>query len=210
MSTVSSEDIRLIVQAAQNGDDEAFELLVRIYEKKTYAMARGLAGNDSDAQDMTQEAFVKLYTNLKSFHWESSFNTWFYRLVHNAAIDFIRKRKRRETASLDEPYQSGDGEMQIDVADTGVTPSEQAEKEELSRIVARSLQQLSEEQRTILVMRDMQDASYEEIAERLACPIGTVKSRIFRARAALKDKVLAQQEQYSGHLRLLASKGGGK
>ncbi|MCL2497122.1 MAG: sigma-70 family RNA polymerase sigma factor [Symbiobacteriaceae bacterium] len=202
MATLSEEDLRYIVQASQHDDMQAFELLVQVYEKKTYAMARSLVGSDSDAADVTQDIFVKLYLNIKSFNWESTFNTWFYRLVRNTAIDFLRRRSRRETVSLDAPSSHDENELYYDPPDPTLPTEEQAEKKELSELVARSIKSLPEEQRWILVMRDMMDASYEEIAAKLECPLGTVKSRLSRARSALKERIIAEREQYDGYLRL--------
>jgi len=201
IATLGSDDMSYIIRAAQQGDMQAFEILVTVYEKKAYAVARSLAGNDTDAQDVVQEIFIKLFQNIKTFSWESSFNTWFYRLMRNAAIDFIRKRKRRETVSLDAPLSMEDDDISRDVPDSAPTPDESYDKRELGELVAKTMQSLPEEQRTVLVMRDMMDASYEEIAEKLQCPLGTVKSRIYRARAALKERIIEQQEQYRGFVR---------
>ena len=200
-ATVSDEDLRFLVLAAQQEDSQAFELLVSALERKVYALARSLVGNDSDAQDVVQDIFIKLYLNINRFHWESSFTTWFYRLAKNTAIDFIRHRKRHETHSLDAMYPTEEGEMQQEIADTAPLPAEEQEKQELADLVARSMQALPEDQRTILVLRDMLDTSYEEIAKQLDCPLGTVKSRIFRARAALRERILTEEEQYHAYLR---------
>ena len=202
LASLTDEDVKYIIKSAQQGDMQAFEILVTIYEKKAYAVARSLAGNDTDAQDVVQDIFLKLFQNLKSFHWDSSFNTWFYRLMRNAAIDFIRKRKRKETTSLDAPIPALENENPQEIEDRSPTPEDFLTKRELSDLVAKSMQSLPEEQRMILVMRDMMDSSYEEIAEKLQCPLGTVKSRIYRARAALKESILSQREQYSGYMRL--------
>ena len=208
MAKINDEDLRLMVNAAQNDEGNAFELLVRMYEKKAYALALSIAGNTADAQDITQEAFVKLYLNIKSFHWDSSFNAWFYRIVHNTAIDALRKKQRKKAVSLDESFPDNENERRYDIPSKSASPEEISEQDELKRLLLATLQELSEEHRTILVMRDMEDASYEEIAVSLNCPIGTVKSRISRARAALKAKVLKNKEQYTGHLRFISSKGG--
>ena len=209
MADLTSEDVIYLVRASQSDDMRAFEILVSYLERKTYALARSLAGNDSEAQDILQEIFVKLYLHIKDFNWEAAFTTWFYRLAKNTAIDFLRRRKRREASSLDATWQTDDGEMGYDLPDNAISPTESQEKKELADLVARSMQQLSEEQRSMLVMRDMMDASYEEIAAELHIPIGTVKSRIFRARAALKEQVLKEKEHYTGYLRHIDSKGGG-
>ena len=183
-----------LVRAAAKGNTLAFEELVRLHEKKVYALALRMCGNSEDAADAAQEAFLSAWKGLPSFRGEAGFSTWLYRLASNAAIDQLRKGKRqREEASLD------DGELPLDVPDRQPGPQEAAESTELQKAVADGLGELSEDHRQILLMREYQELSYDEIAQALDVDLGTVKSRISRARRALR-KILLERGNLSGYL----------
>lgn len=183
-----------LVRAAAKGNTLAFEELVRLHEKKVYALALRMCGNSEDAADAAQEAFLSAWKGLPSFRGEAGFSTWLYRLASNAAIDQLRKGKRqREEASLD------DGELPLDVPDRQPGPQEAAESTELQKAVADGLRELSEDHRQILLMREYQELSYDEIAQALEVDLGTVKSRISRARRALR-KILLERGNLSGYL----------
>lgn len=183
-----------LVRAAAGGDELAFGELVRLYENKVYHLALRMCGNEEDAGDVAQEAFLAAWRGLPSFRGDSGFSTWLYRLVSNAAIDHLRRTKhQRGQVSLD------DDELNLDAADEAPTPHEAAEIRDLKDAVARGLRALSEDHRAVLVMREMQELSYEEIAETLSLDLGTVKSRISRARNALR-KILLKSGNLSGYL----------
>ena len=183
-----------LVRAAAKGNTLAFEELVRLHEKKVYALALRMCGNSEDAADVAQEAFLSAWRGLPSFRGEAGFSTWLYRLTSNAAIDQLRKGKRqREEASLD------DGDLPLDVPDRQPGPQEAAESAELQRAVADGLRELSEDHRQILLLREYQGLSYDEIAQALEVDLGTVKSRISRARRALR-KILLERGNLSGYL----------
>jgi len=184
-----------LVRAAQKGDDSAFEELVRTYEKKVYHLALRMCGNPDDAYEIAQEAFISAWKGLRFFRGESSFSTWLYRLASNAAIDFIRREKR----------QSGPGDFSLDDEDTYIEPSDpspspqqQAEGAELRQALAKGLAHLSPEHRQVLLLRELQGLSYDEIAESLDLDLGTVKSRIARAREKLR-KYLLRSGNFSGY-----------
>jgi len=171
-----------LISLAKAGDQSAFGELMTRYEKQVYHQALRLLSNPEDAADITQEVFIKVWRSLPSFQGDSSFSTWLYRLTDNAAIDLIRKeKKRRGDASLD------DEEYQWDslLADPNSVPERELEKQELRRSVAEGLAKLSEEHRQVLVLREINGLSYEEIGQILGLTPGTVKSRIARARLAL-------------------------
>lgn len=175
-------DEQQLIQQAKNGDQAAFERLVERYRKPVYHQALRLLSSPEDAADVTQEVFFKAWRSLPSFRGESGFSTWLYRLTDNAAIDLLRReKKRRGDASLDDGEQSFDSLL----ADPAPTPHQAAEREELRRAVADGLESLSEEHRRILVLREISGLSYEEIGQQLGLNAGTVKSRIARARLAL-------------------------
>lgn len=184
-----------LVRAAQAGDDSAFEELVRTYEKKVYHLALRMCGNPDDAYEIAQEAFLSVWKGLKFFRGESSFSTWLYRLASNAAIDFLRREKRQSgpgDVSLD------DEETYIEPADPRPTPQQQAERSEVRQVLAEGLNKLSPEHRQVLLLRELQGLSYEEIADTLDLDLGTVKSRIARAREKLR-KYLLRSGNFSGY-----------
>lgn len=175
-------DEQKLISLARQGDQSAFEALLTRYEKQVYHQALRLLANPEDAADVTQEVFLKVWRSLPSFHGESSFSTWLYRLTDNAAIDLLRReKKRRGDASLDDEEYQWDSTL----ADPDASPQRELERKELHRSVQEGLNKLSEEHRRILVLREINGLSYEEIAEILALTAGTVKSRLARARTAL-------------------------
>lgn len=183
-----------LVRAAAGGDESAFAELVRMYENKAYHLALRICGNAEDASDVAQDAFLAAWRGLPSFRGESGFSTWLYRLVSNAAIDYLRRTKhQRGNVSLD------DEELNLDAPDDAPTPHEAVENSDLKDAVAKGLRDLSDDHRTVLVMREIQELSYEEIAQTLSLDLGTVKSRISRARNHLR-KILLQSGNLSGYL----------
>jgi len=183
--------IRELVKQAQKNDLGAFEELVRIYKDRIYGLCYQLTNNQADAQDLAQEVFIRAYTGLASFRNEADFGTWLHRIAVNQWINFKRKQKRHTLISLDAPIQTSEGEMTREVAVTEEDPQEIYEQMELQGFVRKALDQLSTEHRTVLVLRELQGYSYDEIASVVGCTLGTVKSRINRARQALKEMVNA-------------------
>lgn len=174
-------DEQKLISLASRGDQFAFEQLLDHYQKPVYHQALRLVGNPEDAADVTQEVFIKVWKHLPSFRGESSFSTWLYRLTDNAALDLIRReKKRRGDSSLDDE----EGALPLP-ADPAPTPHQAIEQKELHQAVAEGLAQLSEEHRQVLVMREINGLSYEQIGSILDLSPGTVKSRIARARISL-------------------------
>lgn len=183
-----------LARAAAKGDEDAFAQLVQLHENKVYHLALRMCGNPEDATDVAQEAFLAAWKGLPNFRGEAGFSTWLYRLVNNAAIDHLRKtKKQRFDVSLE-----GD-EGHVDTPDTSPGPQEAAEGKELQQAVAEGLNQLGEDHRQVLVLREVQQLSYEEIAGTLGLDLGTVKSRLSRARNALR-KILLESGNLSGYL----------
>ncbi|MCI8912943.1 MAG: sigma-70 family RNA polymerase sigma factor [Lawsonibacter sp.] len=179
-----------LVERAKKGDSNAFEQLVTENQNKVYALALRLTGDREEAADLAQEAFVKAWQGLASFQGESSFATWIYRLTTNVCIDHLRKQKRREnvaaSVSLDDP-DSGWAEPASWEGD----PQRELERSEQGKALARGLAQLPDWQRRVLVLRELSGLSYQEIAQVLELDLGTVKSRIARARLSLRNILLA-------------------
>ena len=173
-----------IVRRVLEGDVNAFEDLVTEHEKGVYAIAQRMTGNAEDAADMTQETFIKAYNSLSSFRGDSKFSVWLYRIATNVCLDFLRSRSRKPTVSLSVEDDDGE-ETQMDIADESQSPEQLLERGLTRDAVRRGLKSLSPEYRQILLLREIQGLSYEEISQTLALEVGTVKSRIFRARKRL-------------------------
>ena len=183
-----------LARRAAGGDEDAFAQLVGLHEKKVYGLALRMCGNPEDAADAAQEAFLAAWKGLPRFRGEAGFSTWLYRLTSNAAIDHLRRVKRqRGEVSLD------GGGPGLDAVDDAPSPQAQAEETELREAVAEGLSMLSEDHRQALLLRELRGLSYEEIASELRVDLGTVKSRISRARGSLR-KILVKNGNLSGYL----------
>ena len=179
----------LLISRARGGDREAFGALVEQYRDNVYRLAYRMCGNAYDADEAAQEAFVAAWRALPNFRGDAKFSTWLYRLTTNAAIDVMRREKRHQTV--------GDGEM-MELADDADSPQETVERTEQQEAVQKALATLSEEYREVLLLRYMEELDYAEIAEVLQLPSGTVKSRINRAKAALKTALLKSGNIFGG------------
>ena len=181
---MTREQEAAIVRKVLGGDANAFETLVLEYEKNVYNIALRMTGNSEDAADMTQEAFIKAYNSLQSFRGDSKFSVWLYRIVSNVCLDFLRSKNRRPTVSLS--VEDDDGEdAQLDVADESQSPELLLDRKLTRDSVRRGLDSLPPDYRQILLLREIQGLSYDEIAQALSLEVSTVKSRIFRARKRL-------------------------
>jgi len=181
------DDARLVASAL-SGNADAFGELVEKYEKLVYNAAYQLVRSEEDALDVAQETFLKAFRSLNSFRGDCRFSTWLYKICRNAALDYLRAEQRRRTVSLTEEDEDG-SENVIDPPDPDLLsdPQRRLEQKEDRLAVRAAINRLSREHREILVLRDMEGYSYEEIAEMLDLELGTVKSRINRARRAVKD-----------------------
>ena len=186
-----------LVARARRGDESAFEALVTENEKRIYNLCRRLTGNQEDAAELTQEAFLNAWRGLGRFQGESSFSTWLYRLATNACIDFLRKEKRRQSLSMTVSLDDEEEARQVELPDERYAPGGALERAEARRAVAEGLERLTLEHRQVLVMREIHGLSYAEIGQVLGLEEGTVKSRIARARGALR-KVLTERGNLFG------------
>lgn len=187
-----SESDSYLVERALDGDIAGFEKLVTRYQNKIMGyVGRMTNGDREEAEDITQEAFIKAYRSLDSFRGQASFSTWLYKIATNLCIDRARTRKRRpqQAYSLDEPYDKEDDKGGREIADSRFEPSKGVEREEMRTIVRQTVAEMPEKQRQVLIMCDLQGMAYENIAEVLGIPLGTVKSRIFHARADLARRL---------------------
>lgn len=193
--TAGKVDVELLVRRAQAGDTRAFEELVVLYQDKVYNLSYYLAGNHADAQDLAQEVFFRAYTGLKGFRLDADLGTWLHRIAVNLWLNMRRRQKAAPALSLDDPVQTDEGEITrtVAAADPAGDPEDALEGKELREKVQEALLSLPEEFRTVLVLREIEDYSYEEIAEMMQCSLGTVKSRLNRARRALKELLSSKQ-----------------
>lgn len=182
-------DEKSIIEQVLAGDNDAFGQLVQEYQTKVYNLALRMCGSQDDAFDLSQEAFFRAWRNLPGFQFDSSFSTWLFRLTVNICLDWLRAKKRRPTVSLT-TINDEDEELQLDVPDPGMSPEELLLAAEDRAELTRALNELPVEYREILTLRAINDMSYTEIAEVLKLREGTVKSRLSRARNALRNKLL--------------------
>ena len=183
---MTATEERDIIRRVLEGDTQAFEQLVAENERKVYALALKMVGNEEDALDMAQESFIKAFSGLKGFRGESRFSVWLYRLTYNICIDFIRKRKRTQTYAL--AYTDEDGETtELEIADESTDPVAIMETNQLRRVLAECVDALPPHHKEIIVMREITGLSYQDIARTLNISEGTVKSRLARARRKLAE-----------------------
>jgi len=180
-------DVELVIRV-QRGDKKAFDILVRKYQHKIVNLISRYVKDPSETQDVAQEAFLKAYRALPRFRGESAFYTWLYRIAINTAKNFLVARGRRPPdGDIDsqeaEQFEGSSGLKEY------ATPENYLLKEELEAVVNQAISDLPEDLRTAITLRELEGLSYEEIAQTMACPVGTVRSRIFRAREAIEGKL---------------------
>ncbi len=183
-----------LIRRCQDGDRTSFDVLVRTYHALAYNVAYRMLNDPDAASDATQTAFVRAYRSIGSFRRDATFSTWLYRIVTNACLDRLR-RKDRTSRSLSLVGDDGDGNPEdIDIPDSSHDPSDVAEQAERQAIVQGAISRLAPSHRAVLVLYDLSGLSYEQVAEALQVPLGTVKSRLNRARLALKEELAPHRE----------------
>lgn len=196
-------DVYLAGKAAA-GDAEAFETLIIKYEKTIFNIALRMMKSHEDAKDVAQNVLIKIYNNLSNFKGDSLFSTWIYRITVNTCIDEIRKNKRKSEISMDDE-DTGLGRV---ISDTAVNPEQSVIHSESYNAIIETINELPEEYRAVITLRDIQGFAYSDIADITECSLGTVKSRISRARGKLKELLLQKGELYVDENRLTFKKGG--
>jgi len=188
---LTQPEVSRLVEAAKAGDQNAFGNLVDAYQDRIYGYLSRMLSDPNEAEDVAQETFVRAYRSLSRFRGASSFHTWLYRIASNLAIDVARKRKRQDgaTYSLDAPVEVGDNEYDREIPDESNAPEEISEQREVQQTVRRAMGELPDKLRDVIVLYELQGESYEDIAETLDVPLGTVKSRLFNARGQLKERL---------------------
>jgi len=193
---ISRAEEQALIQRCKDGDICAFDELVTRFQKRVYNFAYGIAGNYDDANDVAQEAFVRVFNSIATFRGDANFTTWIYRIVTNVYLDERKKAKSHRQTSLDEYIDLDENSVSRQIEDESPLPDEVAENKERNQAVRAAINSLPDYQRIIMTLYHLHDRSYEEIADVLNLPIGTVKSRLNRARQALKEKLAADPELF--------------
>ncbi|HEX9372519.1 MAG TPA: sigma-70 family RNA polymerase sigma factor [Roseiflexaceae bacterium] len=188
--TIMADEERRLVEAAQRGAVESFNVLVRLYEGRVYNLCYRMLGDADSAADAAQDAFLSAFRNLRSFR-GGSFRSWMLRIATNTCYDVLRARKRRPSVSLDVDADDEDDGSPLQIADDAESPTDFALRRELAAAIQSGLDMLPDEQRIILILSDIQGLAYEEIAQITNTNLGTVKSRLSRGRARLRDLLKA-------------------
>ena len=189
-------DDHLLISRAQRGDRSAFNALIRKHETRAYQYAFRLTRNPEEAADVVADAFVRIYNALHNFKGQSAFTTWIYRILTNCYLDVKKKEKNRQTTSLESVLQTPDGEVERQIEDPGASPYEDTERNERERSIEDAVSLLPEYQRAMIVMYHAESMTYEEIAAALDLPVGTVKSRLNRARISLRELLVKNEELF--------------
>jgi RNA polymerase sigma-70 factor (ECF subfamily) len=188
-ATDTAFDELALVARAQAGDNDAFGELMAKYERKIYRLAQNITRNDEDAEDVLQDAFLKAYEHLDSFQGNSKFYTWVVRIAVNEALMRLRKRKGDKSVSLDEPIETGEETVNREVAVWDDNPEQRYSQEEYRQILDEAIDSLKPDFRVVFTLRDIEELSTEETADTLGISIPAVKSRLLRARLALREKL---------------------
>ena len=180
-----------LIARASEGDASAFNQLMEMHERRMYAVALRMCANREDAQDCLQEAMLRVYRAIGSFKGQSTFSTWLYRITMNTCLDELRRKKNKQSASLDNLLDQG-----WSPTDTAASPEKHALMTEMRGELARSIKELPEDMRAAVVLRDVQGFAYDEIAEMLETNVGTIKSRISRGREKLREILSKKPELF--------------
>ena len=190
-----SDDLEeILVKKAKEGNITAFEKLIISHERNIYNIAYRMFNNEEDAKDITQEVFMKVYRNISKFDENSRISTWIHRICVNTCIDEIRKRKGKETSSIDESINLEQSSVKKQYIDNTLTPEEALITKEDMKDIKKAIDTLSEDHKTIIILRDIQNLNYLEIADITGSSLGTVKSRLSRARLHLKNIIMENKE----------------
>ena len=192
---MAERDERELIAAVKRGDLDALGRLLKRYEKRLYNVVLRMVSDREDAAELTQDAMLKIVQHIQDFRGQSALSTWMIRIAMNLSISHLRKRQLRQTASLDQTAPGDDQgtSLRQQLADQREpSPESNVEKQEMLRHLAAALDSVEEDFRAVLVLRDIDQMEYQQIAEVLAIPVGTVKSRLFRARLALRRTMLAR------------------
>jgi RNA polymerase sigma-70 factor (ECF subfamily) len=170
-------------------DRQAFDQLVERYHKQAYNIAYRMTGNHADAEDLTQEAFIRAFRFFAQYKRELPFDSWLYKIMSNVFVDMLRRRPKAQIRSLDQPIATEDGEALLEIADTSDGPEDLLMSREMDSRIQAALNSIPEDFRLAVIYADIEGLSYEEIADAMSCSIGTVRSRLHRGRKLLRDRL---------------------
>jgi RNA polymerase sigma-70 factor (ECF subfamily) len=182
------EEDEILIKEALAGNQKAFKLLLNKHREAIYHVILKIVHNQEEARDLVQETFMKAFGSLATYKSEYRFTTWLYRIAANNSIDYLR-RKKIDSLSLDQPLETKDGNVGIELADWTYNPEMDLDSKQKVLSINQAIDALPQKYREVILYRHKQDKSYEQIAEILGIPVGTVKARIFRARELLKKKL---------------------
>jgi len=188
---------RLLIERCKQNDRLAFDELVRKYEKRVYNLAYRLSGHYDDANDISVDAFVRVFQALKMFRGDANFSTWLFRIVTNVYLDKRKRSRNKQHVSLEEVIELEENTVARQIQDPSPTPGVVVEQKELTGVLQTAIYDLPHDQRTMILLYHTEGLSYEEIATVLELPIGTVKSRLNRARLKLREKLIPVKELFS-------------
>lgn len=191
----SSREDDVLVKRAIGGDEKAYTELVEKYQRALYFHILKMIKDKEQVNDLVQEAFVKAFDNLNTYSTNYAFSTWLYRIATNHTIDYLRKKKLK-TLSIDEPMKTRDGEMQMQLEDESAGTDRNIIRKQRQNIVQEAIDNLPKKYRKVIEMRHMEEKSYQEIADVLDLPLGTVKAHIFRARELLYKELKDKREKF--------------
>ncbi len=204
----AKQDSENLIFQAKQGDMAALEALIIQHEKIVYNVALRMMNHAEDAKDISQEVFLKAYRNIASFDERATFSTWIYRITINTCIDEMRKRKGKQPLSLDNEFEDEEGTWKQEIADESDTPEESLMRKEEKSEILMALKTISVDYKTVFILRDIRGLSYDEIADITGLALGTVKSRISRARNHLKKEIFQIWERNGSEPRHNARKEG--
>ena len=194
-STKAKQDLEFVRRAVENNDDKAYGELMDRYRKSVYHLVLKMVKNSDDAEDLTIEAFAKAFKNLAKYNPSYTFSTWLFRIATNNCIDFIRKKKL-QTTSIHSAYVSDDGEnVGVQIKDSRKNPQEEAIHNQKIEIMRLIVQKLPTKYRSLVALRYFDELSYDEIAQEIGAPLGTVKAQLFRARELLHELVKTSKDK---------------
>ncbi len=192
---MTNEEVKELIDKCQAGDMLAFEDLVYQYERLVYSIAYRMVNNHNDAQDITQEVFLKVYQKLDMYSPSHSFSSWISTITSNTSIDYLRKHKKQTLLSLDKEIEFEDSSVSLNIESKDLTPEQELLQKEKTKLLQKAISMLDEESRELIVLRDINGLSYNEIAEMFDIKLGTVKSKISRSRLKLQKIILDLGEQ---------------
>lgn len=190
-------DDQVLIERAQKGDRDAMDQLIRKYEKRAYQYAFRLTTNSEEASDVVGDAFVRIYAAMRNFKGNSAFTTWMYRILTNCFLDLRKRDRSRPAVSLEATLQTDDGNVERQFESSEPTADLVAERNQREATIERAVAMLPEYQRAMVTLYHAENLSYEEIAETLDLPIGTVKSRLNRARLSLREHLVRDEELFN-------------